>query len=397
MLKLRKHCNSLFGWLGGILFLVFFMSCGDDTILTETLPSIDPDPEIGISDSLPENVDGEASKDLMIGQIKEMCRNNKVPLIQLAYKSPTRSFSFESAQYDFVTASKDQSTIFQAASVSKVVFSYIALRLVDRGVLDLDKPLYLYTEGEIEDRFKNAYPDDAEKSAQNEEWGKQVTARLILTHGTGLPNWMPSSADGKLQFLNKPDERYIYSGEGIHYLQRVIEHITGMSLDELAQQEVFIPLDMKNSSYVWREEYTTTAAYGYNADNEKGNQAITMTENAAFSMRTNVKDFSNFLDALMEGKGLKKETFALMTSPHRYLNEENNYFGLGIRVNPNLDTDYGPTWFHSGSNLNFRCMFWMFPKDRTYMIYFTNSANGAGVTRTRLFEIIFPQYSKLSF
>ncbi|HJY42540.1 MAG TPA: serine hydrolase domain-containing protein, partial [Steroidobacteraceae bacterium] len=65
-------------------------------------------------------------------------------------------------------------TIFEAASLSKPVFAYLVLRLADRGEFDLDRPLYEMLE----------YP----RLAHDERY-KRITARIVLSHGTGLPNW----------------------------------------------------------------------------------------------------------------------------------------------------------------------------------------------------------------
>ncbi len=321
-----------------------------------------------------------------------MALRHKIPLIQVKYNSPDRNIMFESAQYDFVKASAETETIFQAASISKVVFSYIVMRMVDRGEIDLNRPLWEYL-GYVEDRFKDAYPDDPEKSRQNEEWAKMLTAKIVLTHGTGLPNWMKNGrpGDAKLVFQCKPDTKYTYSGEGIHYLQRVVEHISGKSLEELAIEEVFKPFGMKNTSYQWKENYDSLAACGFYDDLENSGQASDRVDNAAYTMRTNVKDFSLFLEALMKGKGLKEETFKAMTSPHRKLGTEGMYFGLGIRVTPDA-SNYGPVWSHSGSNRNFRCKFWLFPEKESYLVYFTNSENGGGDTKKDILNLFIPDY-----
>ncbi|MCL2098191.1 MAG: beta-lactamase family protein [Bacteroidales bacterium] len=355
--------------------------------------------ETPLKNNLPENVAGQPSKDWYIERTAEIGLSQKVPIIQVAYKTRDRKFFFETANFDFVAASPDVSTVFQVASVSKVVFSYIVLRLVDQGLLDLDRPLYEYTDGVVEERFRNAIPDDAEASVRNEEWAKRLTARMVLTHGTGLPNWMQSSrpTNAKLVFTDEPDTRYTYSGEGFHYLQRVVEHITAKSLNELADEEVFIPLGMLSSSYKWRDEYASSHAYGYDTNNEKGEQGADRPENSAYTLRTNVKDFSLFIEALMEGRGLKRETFEAMLTPQRLIEEPGLYFGLGIRVNPNEELGYGPLWHHSGSNTNFRAMFWLFPQEQTYCIYFTNSANGSGETRQKIYELFFPQYPETTW
>jgi CubicO group peptidase (beta-lactamase class C family) len=68
----------------------------------------------------------------------------------------------------------DTATVFEAASLSKPVFAYLALRLADRGELDLDRPLA--------DLF------DYSRFGKDER-ARRITARMVLSHGTGLPNW----------------------------------------------------------------------------------------------------------------------------------------------------------------------------------------------------------------
>ena len=153
---------------------------------------------------------------------------------------------------------------------------------------------------------------------------------------------------------------------------------------------------MVSTSYAWKDEYTQLAAYGYNADMVKGSQASGMAVNAAYSMRTNVKDFSLFIEALMEGKGLSKEIHQEMFRPQTYLDEEGRYFGLGVRINPNAGQECGPVYVHSGSNTNFRCRFWMFPKLKTYFVYFTNSANGGNI-HSELVNLFMPNYTGTEF
>jgi CubicO group peptidase (beta-lactamase class C family) len=125
-------------------------------------------------------------------------------------------------------------TVFEAASLSKPVFTYGVLKLVDQGKLDLDTPLSFYL-------AKPYVPD--------ERVGK-ITARLVLSHRTCFPNWRDS--DGLLPIYFSPGERFSYSGEGYIYLQHVVEQITGKTLDVYMDEVVFKPLGMTNSSYVWR-------------------------------------------------------------------------------------------------------------------------------------------------
>ena len=60
---------------------------------------------------------------------------------------------------------------------------------------------------------------------------RRVTARHVLTHTSGLPNWRHEP--GPLAPETEPGETYAYSGEGFFYLQRVVERVTGRPIARL--------------------------------------------------------------------------------------------------------------------------------------------------------------------
>ena len=71
---------------------------------------------------------------------------------------------------------------------------------------------------------------------------RRVTARHVLTHTSGLPNWR--HVPGPLVPATEPGETYAYSGEGFFYLQRVVERVTGRPIARLLREEVLQPLGM---------------------------------------------------------------------------------------------------------------------------------------------------------
>jgi len=341
------------------------------------------------------------SNDWYISRTEQLAVTASIPMIQVAHRTPERNLMFEVANpnFDNQTASTDATSIFMAASISKVIFSYIVMRYVDRGMIDLDRPLYQYAANLFEKRFHNAILGDANHNARNYEWGKLLTARIVLSHGTGLPNWMRPEERGilKLVFNSKPDAEYTYSGEGISFLQQILEHITGKDLNTLANEEVFIPFGMTYTSFSWRKEYEKTHTFGYNANNVSIGRGFPYHDhaaNAAFTMRTNVRDMSLFIEkAFLERYGLKPDTFKEWVSHQRKVGSDgSSYYGMGVRVNPCVGFDYGPVWHHSGSNGGFRCMFWVFPEKGTYFTYFSNSDHGEGAARRQLYDIFLSQF-----
>jgi CubicO group peptidase (beta-lactamase class C family) len=135
-------------------------------------------------------------------------------------------------------------TLFEVASNSKVITAYIALQLVDQGELSLDEPL-------------NAYL--SQPWLPRSEHRNAITLRHVLSHSSGLGANITLSRDS----LFAPGDGYYYSGIGFMYLQEVIEQVTGQSLDDVAQQMVFVPLGMSSSSFVNAQEITPHTANGH--------------------------------------------------------------------------------------------------------------------------------------
>lgn len=124
-------------------------------------------------------------------------------------------------------------TVFQVASLTKPVFAALVMRLRERGIIDLDVPLL-------------DYADYSDVSAVSE--ARAVTARLVLSHQTGLPNWRSLEDGETVAFLSPPGEAYGYSGEGYIWLQATLERLLGKSTRRLMREEVFEPLGMKRSA-----------------------------------------------------------------------------------------------------------------------------------------------------
>jgi CubicO group peptidase (beta-lactamase class C family) len=161
-------------------------------------------------------------------------------------------------------------TLFEDASLSKPVFAYLVLQLADQGVIDMDAPLVRYRRMD----YMADHP-----------WVDMVTARDVLRHSTGMPNWRKDPAHEKLVPAAKPGTRIDYSGEAIFWLQLVVEKLTGESLDESMQRLLFGPAGMRDSSYTWSADLAARSVYGHRAvdDEEAGMppQMLRETWNAA--------------------------------------------------------------------------------------------------------------------
>jgi len=251
----------------------------------------------------------------------------------------------------------DTDTIFEAASLTKTITAAAAMKLMEAGELDLDTPLCEYL----------PYP----KLAGDERY-KKLTARLVLTHTTGLPNW------GN-RLIREPGELYGYSGEGFLYLGRVIEEISGQGLDEFAHEHIFTPLGMLRTSYVWTEEYAANGAPGHDRYGVVQELRKRTEPNGGASLITTPTDYARYVCALLNDEVLKPETIAQMLSPQvqaakwgKTELDEHIFWGWGWGVQPG-DTGYG--FWHWGNNGDLRGYTVAYKDKKEGLVFFSNSEN----------------------
>ena len=258
-----------------------------------------------------------------------------------------------------VTANR---TVFEAASLSKPVVAYTALRLVDAGRLDLDKPLVDYT----------PYPD-----FRGDPRGQLVTAKMVLSHTTGLQNERAGS--DSLRFSFTPGTRFQYSGEGYVFLGKAIEAITGSTLADAMRTLVFEPLGMTRSSFVWEARFDDDAAIGSGRFGEPRKRTRPQVARAPSSLQTTVSDYSRFLQAIQQGTGLKPDTWRLMMTPVADVAPGVNW-ALGWAI----EKDSGDTRLaHHGDNSDsgFTAFTLLDVRRQCGLVYFANSANGLSIVR----------------
>ena len=259
-------------------------------------------------------------------------------------------------------------TVFEAASLSKPVFAYGVLKLADQGKLGLDIPLTTY--------LPKAYIQGDQRLAK-------ITARIVLSHRTGFPNWRDGDS---LPIYFTPGERFSYSGEGYIYLQRVVEQIS-KPLNEYMTETVFKPLGMTSSSYVWRPDFDALTATGHDRDGKPTSLWKPKEAGAASTLNTTAKDCALFVEAVVNGKGLKPATLREMETPQIALDPEcriclkrqpnelskNLFWGLGWGIQL---TDRGEAMWHWGDNGAFKCFVMAEPRTKSGAVMFANSENG---------------------
>jgi len=167
------------------------------------------------------------------------------------------------------------------------------------------------------------------------------------------------------------------------YLALAIEEKTGESLEALARREVFEPLGMEQSSFVWQESYDVDAATGHDLIGDAVPKNKPDRENAAASLHTTARDYAIFLAAVLEGRGLASETVDEMLRPAAQVQgwgpdeaAEYLHWGLGWGLQ---EGSGGDSIWHWGDNGVFRCFVLGMPQSGEGMVYFTNSRVGHGI------------------
>ena len=248
--------------------------------------------------------------------------------------------------------------IFSIASLTKPITAMIVLKLVDEGKWNLDEPLYKYW----------IDPDVA-----NDLRLKKLTTRFILSHRSGFPNWRWENADKKLSFLSEPGTKYHYSGEGFEYLRKAIESKFHKSLDQLANELIFKPLQM-NDTHFFRDNTIDQTRFAKPHDKD-GNLLVenqNTSANAAYGVLTTVEDYSKFLVYVMNGAGLRKKLYQEMVSNQTQI-KAHQYYGLGWMID---EIDGENIITHGGVDNGTQTIVFILPKSKKGLAIFTNSGNG---------------------
>jgi CubicO group peptidase (beta-lactamase class C family) len=266
-------------------------------------------------------------------------------------------------------------TVFQAASLSKPVFAYAVLRAYAKGLLDLDTPLSTY--------LPEPYIADDPRL-------HRITARHVLSHTPGFPNWRPKDQPLRIHF--SAGERFAYSGEGYVYLQRVIEHLSGQPLDVWMRARLLDPLGVQRSSYVWIDAYETHAAHGHDEEGKPKELGKMREPNAAYSLYTTPSEFAHFVAVLLQPPDgpayLSADQVTQMLTPQVPVNDagldaerpasqvrtnERVSWGLGWGLQ---HTPGGEAFWHWGDNGDFQAFAMGSRRLKTGMVCMANSVGG---------------------
>lgn len=293
----------------------------------------------------------------------------------------------------------ESGTVMYAASLTKAMFAYAVMTLVDAGRIDLDRSIADYLPKPLPEYEK--YAD----LAGDERWRK-LTPRILLSHRPGFPNFrfFPPGRDydpnGKLKFYFDPGMRFAYSGEGINLLQFVLDNGTfdggkGIDVDALIKERVYARFGMNTSSMTWRADFAQNLAIGYDPDSKPLGHKQRGGVRAAGSMDTTPADYAAFLAAVQRGDGLSAKSRKELVRAQIAIDSKRQFPPLAPETtdeNRVIDLSYALGWgvytsphgkivFKEGSDDGWNNYAALAEDKNVGVLIMTNSSNGKGIMK----------------
>ena len=278
-------------------------------------------------------------------------------------------------------ASVDANTLFEAGSVSKTVFAYAVMKLSEKRVLDLDRPLTNYV---------------SERWITDDPRFTQITARQVLSHTSGLQNWRSVKEPLRMHF--DPGAKWLYSGEGYSYLQLVVAHLTGRvtqsceklfdgitvcatEIDVYLKTNLLRPFGMPTSGYVWERPSEHTAdAHGRDGkpiDRPGATPIMAARYGAAGGLLTTATEYARFLIEILEPKPsdafrLTERSRSEMLRAQVKVDDASSW-ALGWQI---LHEKKGNLLSHGGDNPGFKAFVLASVERKAGYVILTNGDNG---------------------
>ncbi|WP_235016401.1 serine hydrolase [Aquimarina sp. AU474] len=267
-------------------------------------------------------------------------------------------------------------TIFEGASLSKPLFAYFVMKMVEEGEFDLDKPIFPYLEMAIgAEATKQAIDPNSLDDY------KTLTPRTILSHGTGIPNWVKGKP---IKIAFKPGTDFSYSGEAYQHLGAALGTKLGIgwgsALDTLFLKKAANPIGMDRSFYTWNDVLEKHVSRGHM--DGKMNMEIHRDKKVGpgYSLQSDAQDYALFLIEIMNPKNIKESTRDEMLKEHNHFKPDSKLlketgqtgWGLGFAQKP---TPYGLMHLHTGNNHDFQAYTMFIPDQKYGFVIFGNSNN----------------------
>ena len=280
-------------------------------------------------------------------------------------------------------------TVFHIASVTKQFTAMAIMQLRDRGKLNVDDAIC---------KFLTDCPPS---------W-KPITIRHLLTHTSGivnvssLPNWdeeLSLKHHNRTEFVDLfryqplkavPGEKYSYSNSGYFLLGQIIERTSGSTFEQFIKENIFVPLNMNQSSYDNNRNIVFGAASGYYS---RGTEFVTATYVDPSARLGDTGIVSTTGDLLKWDQALYSEKLLTRRSIDEIFTPYKNGYGYGWEIGTRFSRK---TYSHSGSDAGFSSYLLRIPEDRLTVIILGNGDKmSAGRAALNLAAIILGEPYKI--
>jgi CubicO group peptidase (beta-lactamase class C family) len=260
-------------------------------------------------------------------------------------------------------------TVFSGLSLSKNFLAFVTYQLVDEGKLDLDKPMYQYR---IHERLE--YDDRY----------KLITARMVLSHSSGMENWPSWNNRDTLEIISSPGKKFVYSGAAYQYLARVIETILNQSYEEYINERIIKPLKLKNTYLKYTQKHLgpfhkespSNYAVGYRVFGQQSTFKNTNTRPAAGNHFT-AEDYAKLILAFFDSTKLTSNRKDDILQPIVSIHNSSIFYGPGFElIMSNEDTIIA----HGGDSEGYRNQMFYSVKKKIGFVFMTNSDCGKLMT-----------------
>lgn len=269
------------------------------------------------------------------------------------------------------------STKFNIGSVTKPFTAMLVMQLVEKGSIRLEAPLSTYLP---------YYPNSN---------GGRITIHQLLTHTSGIPDYANFStysqfcseaqsrkdfikifADSSLEFI--PGTQFSYSNSNYYLLGLIIEAVTGKTYEHVLEQNILLPLGMKNTGYDTQDQIVTGKAAGYEKKDKKYIQASFLHMSVPFAagaMYSTVEDLWLWEQAIAAQRLLTKNSRNLLFAKHTksFAHFHYGYGWLTGNQPIGTTTDSVPVIFHSGDINGFTSLFMRLPKTNSLIVLINNT------------------------
>lgn len=305
--------------------------------------------------------------------IDEQMAELAMPALSLAIINDENVVYHTARGYTHITPHQrvDTTSVFEGASLSKSVFSYFVLTLVDDKILDLDQPLYTYA--------------PHLKFSKDERY-KKITARMVLSHRAGFSTWFERYPTNSVPIFFEPGAHYHYSGVGYQYLAEVLKELLDTDwegLEAVFQKRVAIPLALKNTTFIPQEynsKHSVQSVSKVPLEQRHSLRKPYKIHDSVFvapaSIRTNAADFSRWMIAVMQQKGLSPVAFQELFAPQAIIDSGilKKEYTLGMKRLSLLNVI--DIYSHSGNTEGFTSGYIFNKRKKWGFVYFTNSETG---------------------